>query len=454
MFALEVEYLLGRSFAGGFRDRGRPEWPPHPGRLFSALAASYFEHGEVEREKVALEWLERQAPPSIRAGVAGESSVPIAFVPTNYAPANVPALREKQPRLFPAQGPSEATVHFIWDAEVPSGIGEALDALAARTAYLGKACSVVRMRSVDAPPAPNWAPDLGGEQVLRVPSNGRLAELRKLFTADQFFSAGAQQRYRCTDGEQNSETTAEPAFGPMFVYSRVSGPGLPIEAALTLTHAVRRALLANAGEGGPIEAILNGHEGSGHCAIAALPFVEDDHADGRLMGFAIILPCGAGVHERRVVLSACAKLGDNGLNIDKTWAWKVEGADTATPQKTLRPSTWTKPANVWRTVTPILLDRFPKKKGPTVEEILRLSCERAGLPAPIEVEHGPYSEVKGVPPVPAFRLQRPGEERARWGVHATFRFAAKLSGPVLVGAGRFFGMGLMRPVKEDTDERA
>jgi CRISPR-associated protein Csb2 len=455
MFALEVEYLLGRSFAGRFQDRSQSEWPPHPGRLFSALAAAYFENGEPVHEREALQWLEQQPPPSIHAGSTGMGAAPLAYVPTNYAGANVPILREKQPRFFPAQGPSEATVHFIWDAAPPDRTANALGNLAERTGYLGKACSVVQIRRVKAPPEANWKPDMSGEDVLRVPSAGRLNELKRLFAADQMVSAGAQQRYRCTDKLVESKDIAESVFGPMLVYRRIAGPGLPIEAALTLTDAVRRALMSIDGAGGPIEPILSGHEGV-HCAVAPLPFVEHEHADGRLIGFAVILPRAVELHDRRVVMKACKGLEDNGLNINKDsrWEWKLEAADAATPFHALRTSTWTRPAREWRTVTPILLDRFPKKKGPTVEDILQVACERAGLPAPESIEHSPYSQVDGVPPVPKFRLQRPGEKRTRWGVHATFRFAGRVRGPLLLGAGRFFGMGLMRPCREATDEQS
>src|SRR5438552_5798240 len=120
MFALEVEYLLGRVFAGDFQNRSESEWPPHPVRLFSALAAAYFENGGNTREKAALEWLESQDPPHIRAGSAGTSETPRAYVPTNYPGDGPPVLRGKQPRYFPAQGPSEATVHFIWPGAEPA----------------------------------------------------------------------------------------------------------------------------------------------------------------------------------------------------------------------------------------------------------------------------------------------------------------------------------------------
>jgi CRISPR-associated protein Csb2 len=454
VFTLEVEYLLGRSFAGSFQDRSQSEWPPHPGRLFSALASAFFEEGGADAaERRALEWLEQQPPPAIRAGDPGVVMATIAYVPTNYGGANVPALRERQPRYFPAQAPSEASVHFIWNSDPPVEIVQAIDRMSSRTAYLGKACSMVRMRLVDSAPQANYEPNPTGGEVLRVPSAGRLRELKWLFEANQMVSAGAQQRYARVDGHSRAEISAS-SFGSMLIYRRAGGPGLPIEAALTLTEAVRKALLSNAGKDGEIAAVLSGHESGPHCAIAALPFVGRPHADGRLMGFAVILPRNVDLDRRRAVMGACADLENNGLHISNLIKWKIEAMDADNPYQNLRPHTWIRPSRVWRTVTPILLDRFPKKKGPSVEQILRTACIRVGLPEPASIEHSPFSNVEGVPPVPAFRLHRTGEERPRWGVHATLSFDVPVRGPVLLGAGRFFGLGLMRPVLEEPDGRS
>jgi CRISPR-associated protein Csb2 len=171
------------------------------------------------------------------------------------------------------------------------------------------------------------------------------------------------------------------------------------------------------------------------------------------MGFAIILPRETNITGRRTVLAACSELTRRGLHIPGVGDWTLDAADETTMNQALRPGTWSRPARLWRTVTPILLDRFPKKKGAGVEEILAASCRRIGLPEPARVEHGPYSKMEGVSPVPAFRLQRAGEERPRWGVHATIEFPVRVRGPVLLGAGRYFGLGLMRPEKEESLDR-
>jgi CRISPR-associated protein Csb2 len=446
VLAFEVEYLMGRVFAGEYGDRTRSEWPPHPARLFSALASAFFENGAKPEERRALEWLEQLPPAYIKAGEPGRPVRTTAFVPTNYVGDNVPVLRGKQPRQFPAQGPSEATVYFIWPEAEPDGeIALALDSLAERTGYLGKACSLVRMDVVKTAEAPNYIPDDEGEETLRVPAQGRLEELAQAYELDRRPSAGAMQPYRKTGKE--AENVCESEFGTMLVLRKVGGPGLPIEASLTLTDAVRRALQSCVQDGKPGAEFIHGHNGSTHCAILALPFVGHEHADGHLMGIGVVLPRKVTAGERATVLRACAVLAGKGVRIDGVGDWEIE-LDDFYSEQSLKARTWTYPSSQWSTVTPILLDRFPKKKGPTVEDIVTQACRRIGLPAPIDIQHGPYSELTGVAPVPAFRLQRKRDERPRWGVHATLRFAEKVRGPVLLGAGRYFGLGLLRPDRE------
>lgn len=456
MLAFEVEYLLGRVYAGDFRDRSQPEWPPHPARLFSALTAAYFEGERSSRERAALLWLEKQGPPYVRASPPGIPNKDItAFVPTNYPGDLVPELRSKQPRAFPAQAPAEPIVSFIWpNAEPEAMIQIILDELAGRVAYLGKACSLVRMCVTETAPDSNFIPDPSGAEVMRTVRAGRLSELETRYNAGLLPSIGAQQRYRKLDAGDTGVPPVKTCFGDMLIFRRVRGTSLPVEATVTLTNAVRIAMMSNAGESGPIPEIISGHGSGPHCVALALPFAGEEHADGRLMGFAVVLPHGISLPERRRVLAAAGALERRGLYLGKTLgSWEVE-LDTAAVLQSLRPDTWTRPSERWSTVTPILLDRFPKKKGPSVEQVLEEACLRIGLPAPVIIEHQPYSELAGVPPVPQFRLLRKARERARWGVHATLEFPVPVRGPVVLGAGRFFGLGLLKPQTKRQDGRS
>jgi CRISPR-associated protein Csb2 len=450
MLAIAVEYLLDRAFAADFRNQDKPEWPPHPDRLFSALIAAHHDTFGTETERAALAWFQRLDPPEVSAGKAGEGNPVVTFVPTNYAGKSSgsthPDQRDKQPRVFPAQGPSSPVVYFIWpEAQPDESTRSALSGLTARVPSLGRACSLVRISLSDSPHAPNLAPDERGEEVMRVFGDGRMEELEALFEAGQRPQPGPQKRYRRLDGA-NESAAATSCFGEMIVLRKIEGAGLPLEAALTLTAATRKALLALAIQNGLDCGMLNGHGLHPHCAFVALPFAGYEHADGRLLGVGILVPRTISTQDRRKVLRACALLEKINLR-DALSFWTVELAAFDVLQRTLRPSTWAGPSRSWSTVTPILLDRFPKKSL-GVESILTSACERTGLPAPVAISHQPYSVLTGVPPASAFRLVRSNDERPRWGVHATLRFGVPVRGPVAIGAGRYFGLGLMKPMRE------
>src|SRR5579871_1572811 len=134
MFALEVEYLAGRSVATARHDRELAEWPPHPGRLFCALVAACHESDltadEREAGRNALCWLEQQDSPAISVSEASARDIISVFVPVNdvkspdLKPDRVPSAgqivsalevlperRPKQPRFFPSVTPARPVLH-------------------------------------------------------------------------------------------------------------------------------------------------------------------------------------------------------------------------------------------------------------------------------------------------------------------------------------------------------
>jgi CRISPR-associated protein Csb2 len=452
LLAIEVDYLLGRSFASGFRDPTETEWPPHPARLFSALVAAHHDTNGTEVEREALRWLESQPPPQISASLAGMPLKVVTFVPTNYSGksgSSHPDQRGKQPRSFPAQAPGSPLVFFIWpNAALPDGYGTALGALAERVVSLGRACSFVRARVVEKFEGnPNWVPDEAGRTVISVPGEGRLDELEQRYRFGLRPEQASQVRYREVRGDDEHVAELRGHFGEMIILRRVSGVGFPMTSTRLLTGRLRAAFLSKAGDGAKLSAMLSGHDDHGpsttpHVAFAALPYVGGDFGDGRLMGLAVILPVSITRAEKREALRACASI--ESLALGELGEWRVEIANFDVTQYTLKPETWMRPSRRWATVTPIILDRFPKKKLP-VEELLVTACVRAGFPAPARATFSPYSDtaagsgLKGVAPVFGYDLER-------WATHATFEFNVQVKGPLLVGAGRFFGMGLMKPL--------
>src|ERR1035437_179065 len=137
MLTLGIEYLTGYAVATDPADRDRPEWPPHPARMFMALAAAYFETGEAAPERDALRWIEGMDAPAIIASEADVREPVVHYVPVNdelHADgAPLPILRGRQPRGFPPVRPHHPTVYYQWDHVTASA-----DQLAALDALCGK----------------------------------------------------------------------------------------------------------------------------------------------------------------------------------------------------------------------------------------------------------------------------------------------------------------------------
>ena len=121
--AIAWEYLTGYAVATDSSTRDRAEWPPHPARVFMALAAAWFETepaatGGEDRddwtdEGVALRWLETLGDPEMllpEVEPCYERSKVTCYVPVNdkAGPSaatlqSCPAItRSKQPRLLSA----------------------------------------------------------------------------------------------------------------------------------------------------------------------------------------------------------------------------------------------------------------------------------------------------------------------------------------------------------------
>jgi CRISPR-associated protein Csb2 len=113
MLAFGIRYLNGFVAARTAPDDLEAEWPPHPGRVFMALAAAHFQTGADPGEREALLWLQslkkdgEPAAPCIVAPDAMQRGVVSHYVPVNdkAGPStamlqSAPLTRERQPRTF------------------------------------------------------------------------------------------------------------------------------------------------------------------------------------------------------------------------------------------------------------------------------------------------------------------------------------------------------------------
>lgn len=253
---------------------------------------------------------------------------------------------------------------------------------------------------------------------------------------------------------------------------RAHGPFrfLDARATLQVTDRFREAVFSHCGNDGEgsLPEVLSGHGRNGpsqspHLAFLALPFVGHENASGGLLGVALAIPRAATPNQRRRLLRAIAALraSNDGLKLGQLGRWKLAAPDSASPL-TVRDRTWTAAphgAVVWSTVTPYVFDRHSKAKDKAayVEEAaaaVRLSWSRVasldsgGNPsaALIDVIVTPISHHHGAPSASDFpRLHRKDGSLCRH-AHLRLKFDRPVVGPLSLGAGRYFGYGLCRPL--------
>ncbi|MGH9665236.1 MAG: type I-G CRISPR-associated protein Csb2, partial [Bryobacteraceae bacterium] len=190
MTALGIRYLTGYSVAANLAMPRAPEWPPHPGRIFMALAAAYFETAGDDDEQQALEWLESAGTPAVGAGDGEQRSFVETYVPANdkLEKQSGGLFRARQPRSFAVIRPQRDSVYLIWNSEVPPHLRGGLERLCRKVTRIGHSSSLVQMWVAEsvANISAEWQPaDGDAQQRMRVPEPGTLAYLKRAFNSSE-----------------------------------------------------------------------------------------------------------------------------------------------------------------------------------------------------------------------------------------------------------------------------
>lgn len=395
----------------------------------------------------------------------------------------LPEWRTRQPRTFPSSSPEDPRVTFIWSDAAPTAAQRnVLDALCARVVRIGHSSSLVSARLVDSPPRATWVPSESGHTTLRIVRPGQLDALTAAFerhreTEPRVMPALHQPYDRPRESDARPIAASGFADDDWIVLRRVGGPALVGRAAVAVAKVARRCLMSFSPEQ-PAPEVISGHAHDGapsdhdHLAIVPLHFVGSRHADGAILGIALVLPRGASELARRQLFQALRawedrqRKGDEDapvlpLHLGELGVLDLVRVEDEARQATLRASTWCGPARRWLSATPVALDRNPgdlrtrdaRKLARALEEaaesIVR-GCERIGLPAPASVELPPAAPLAGGVKAQRFPPFRQGGV-TRVLTHVGLTFDRPVRGPILVGAGRYHGLGLFRPVG-DIDE--
>lgn len=536
-FSLVLEYLTGYAVATDPANREHAEWPPHPARVFMAMAAAHFESvgtlEEKQAERAALDWLAELDPPDMNVPPETRRESLTVYVPVNDQSDGDALLgRSRQPRLFPRVHVGTGPLRLAWTTKTDgqgvrrelseAEIGqhsESLESICRNVTRIGHSSSLVWARIERLPKAavePTHVPDDNSLEIgLRIVQRDAMRRLEHAFNQsaieeftafeEQFIAAKGNAKkdlkgkwtQRFPHGRPASQ---RPVFSISHGYRRVTpthtdiphtlfDPNLIIlraaddaahtfglESTAQVTHALR-GLLMSESKDQPPRAWISGHESDGrklesghHIALIPLAFVGrpwvkvERHADGHLMGIAIVIPRSVPPRDRARLLAPILFDTNNQprtreLTMGRAGVWRIERETDPLPRLTLQAETYTAVSATWASVTPVLLDRMPKTvrvKDPLGwrEEVARIvaqSCSNIGLPEPIavRVEKTPFylGSLRAMPGQGGFPQLRKDKHQ----VHVVIEFDHLVQGPILIGAGRFRGYGLMRPWKNEED---
>jgi CRISPR-associated protein Csb2 len=441
----------------------------------ASLAETRETSGELNKAKKDIEKEEKKLA-QLLAGLHVIDDAP-SKEDLKTAVALLPDRRTRQVRTFPVVMPGRSRFAFVWSDAVPADLRAALERLCARVTRLGHSSSLVRCAIVERAITPTLVPNDDGSYVLRTVGPGQLDRLEKEFAQHQGVEnrvlPSRPQRYGPPRAKATEMTRPQSVFSSdWIIFERVGGSRPLSSRATDLTRALRDALIEQYSSP-DIPAWLSGHRQDGtpatqpHLAFVALPFIGHEHADASVQGCAVVVPRQLAAKDHASLLRLIALWEKNQAISGTDGTMELAGGTLPTvrvrrvglsAKVSLLPETWCRPARRFITATPIALDRNPgnlrsnlhgtaHKASIEAQNDIATACERIGLPRPVSVEVSLSPLLAGAQPVHSFLPwpAKPGRTR-RVRVHADILFAEIVNGPVILGAGRYFGLGLCRPV--------
>jgi CRISPR-associated protein Csb2 len=481
------------------RYHGMDEWPPSAARLFQALVAGAARGAQLDDDaRTALEWLESRSPPVLAVPRSRAGQRITVFGPDNDLdgvgndPARVGEIRSAKiiaPRIFDSIHP----LVYAWElgqGEDDEEGAHAICRLANRLYQFGRGVDmawargeIMALAELDERLArhtgPVYRPALGASgRTLRCPQRGSLASLI-------FRHASGRNRFR--DGGPNKQLFVQP---PKPRFAQVPYESPPVRHAFALRPGVgdgffaypharvtkllewlrdeaasrlRRALPERVVD---IERVLigrkpNGTEGgpaSDRVRIIPLPSVGHEHVDRGIRRVLVEVPSGCALPPGDVAWAF------SGIEHMNTTTGEIEIVVTRSEGDTMVPR-YLETQRIWRSVTPAVLPEPAKRRRiDPIRRIVdakggeeRLEEERRAAGAVVQalrhanvdtraetirVQREPFS-ARGER-VEAFADDTRFSKHRLW--HVEIKFERPVRGPLVIGDGRFLGLGVMAPV--------
>lgn len=462
---IEVQWLESRYHGA--------EWPPSPWRLYQAMVAgSGAERRRNPALEAALRHLERLPPPVVTApraallrpvttrGPDNDGDVVLAL----HAKGKPGAARAKAAKLGSLRtrrawrftGP----VTYEWEAtgQTPAHL-PALARLARSVSAVGQGIdlAIARAGLLEPPPKARgvrYTPSGSGARLLAVPAPGGLDALdarhrreRTRIRGDRVETASEPDPrmagYRC---ELDLPPVRWAAFSLRTPGDRaLSADGARmVEVAAMVRHAIGHTAKC-AGLGTSVISELMGHGGEGRISAQPLPSVGYWDADGRI---------------RRVLLVARACVDEDAWRgvVSRLPGAPLVAKASGEAVSMLAPLPHTDPmlaryrgtGRRWTSATPVVLPGYDSLRGrPRPERSVRRLLRHAGIAESL-VERAAFERgqrLRGSAHPLSYR--RPAHLARYPCAHLTLEWTVPVRGPLSLGAGTGYGLGLFVPVEED-----
>ncbi|MGE0790184.1 MAG: type I-U CRISPR-associated protein Csb2 [Sandaracinaceae bacterium] len=466
--ALHLRFPAGRYHAtawGHHVNEGVVDWPPAPFRLLRTLYARSFDCDPRPDDELLTRLLQKlSAPPSYRlpAYTTGHTR--------HYMPdgSGKPESRVQVLDAFIAVDPHSALVVQWPDVELLDDEAALLEAIASRVTYLGRAESwcdaLVDMEMVDDAVGPGEGEGLPVPLLSPKRSSERLLDLLGTDT-QQLRARGADLpadthwlRYFVgppASPSRRRRRVVRPTAVLMGIDTRVYPT---VRDTVELGDALHRAVLSRAGDAASSTLTGRGAHGKprsdGHRHAHFLPF--DERGDGFLRHCLVYAEEGFSSDD----LDAIAAV--NTLRRPRRAALRTYVLESGTLEGFGAMSiVGDDDTRVWTSATPFLLPRHPKRRGGSTvdgpEDQLRRELEQrratGELPAIVSLDRLDRLELRERAPLRWLEFKRWRGARKPSVPHGygfRIEFEAPVRGPLALGFGSHFGLGLFRSVRSAT----
>ena len=437
--------------------------------------------GRLDALEESFHWLELLAPPLIIAPPAKNGQSITRFVPNNDGDKKPNRQDRLTGKTFrPMIVSDEPAVRYLWQCDSATreidGIIDAARSLICLGLGVDMAfadAAIVPEHEINSIPGTRWVPQTkafreGG--MLRVPKANSFRDLVK-----------AHQSALGRIGQDGMlRPVQKPAIFGSVLYASAERPiGRPYQlfalrntdgefsrepqaALIHVAGMVRHAAIAAMKNYPPpglvdpekwVETFVAGHrhgdENHKQFSYVPLPSIGHVHADCDIRRMMIVAPFGEDQNLEHLA--------------DQLDGWKLErerGGDAPSLARLRGDGVtrqYTGKSSTWATVTPIILPGHDDHRPAKAKKLLDVALKQSGIDQSCEFTWGAMPNFRNC--LPAFKHDRQGRPIGYFRpdhlekftlVHARLKFDSPVPGPVIIGAGRHYGFGLMAAVETDS----